>query len=680
MRASPSPTDRSGSSGKSLFVAGLIIYLAAQGMVVVPPALHPRSPVEMDDAYTYMIKAAEMQSCFRQDCAALRDLRAQLTAPTEDAELAWHRYRGFSRLFIVYHPLHSALMVGLRSLGLTWEVAYHVLWVAGWVLISLGLAYWSAAIFGPGPAGIGLFLLAFSLFPLAGLHYVTPSTLSLGVAMFAWGIVAGKGPGRTWLILVCMATMMLLHPMGRIYAGITLAYVFLMDQGAFLKRLRPIQILGWVFIATSFLLPLVIDRPLLSFSRDPNPAGWDLWQGLSNNIKDGVNVVRLWVYSYGGPAPVALAMGVGLVTLDRVHRHRVLRMLAPLLLILPVSLFQILPRYPAELFVRLWIPLAILLTGLLGQTLMVWIRSNFEWFCTAVACRRTKPTDGDGDPDRRWFSLVFTVASLAAIYQFALPRFQTSFHEWQVMRDRFSDFDRLVFDVSQPATITQTDDPCGPVLYESEEMMHFFFMYGTLQCGAVFHPAVKNAVDSDIWLKASNGIKYVVAWNPIRMIRPLDGGFVIESGEKLEIQSPVPLEISTISVLMEAIDGDAVVDIGVGAAGDSGEHHILNLPAGTPITWLPAEVSTTSRVIGLHLVPPSASVLIMGIRTTPSDTLQWPWDKGISLTVYGSSPAVPPKLVHFDVASSTLGLPHNPAAPARVVADEGHSILIRLGQ
>src|SRR5687768_17485890 len=169
-----------------LFTVGILLFTSVQLLMVVLPIRSRTVPVETDDAYTYIVKAAQMQDCFLQNCPALNDLREQLTAPSKNLHISWARYREYVRAFLVYHPLHSLILMGLHSTGFSWEASYNVLEVAGNLTLSLAVIYWLYSLFGAGPAGVALLFLAFTPFPNQGLHYVVPSNLALGIGILTW--------------------------------------------------------------------------------------------------------------------------------------------------------------------------------------------------------------------------------------------------------------------------------------------------------------------------------------------------------------------------------------------------------------------------------------------------------------------------------------------------------------
>src|SRR5262245_32277850 len=105
------------------------------------------------------------------------------------------------RAFMVYHPLHSILNASLHKAGLSWEAAYDAIRVVGAAFLIMAIAYWLLKLWSPGPAGVSLGLLSFMLLPDYGVHWIIPSNLALGIAIFVWArIFATNGAAEKSLI------------------------------------------------------------------------------------------------------------------------------------------------------------------------------------------------------------------------------------------------------------------------------------------------------------------------------------------------------------------------------------------------------------------------------------------------------------------------------------------------
>src|SRR6476660_7743940 len=95
----------------ALFTAGFLLYFTVNVGLVLVRVYKRTLPIHADDSYNYILKAVEMATCFRQDCPALEDLRSQVAEPSSDPEVSLRHWREYTRALVVYHPLHSALVV-----------------------------------------------------------------------------------------------------------------------------------------------------------------------------------------------------------------------------------------------------------------------------------------------------------------------------------------------------------------------------------------------------------------------------------------------------------------------------------------------------------------------------------------------------------------------------------------
>ncbi|MEJ2717475.1 MAG: hypothetical protein P8182_10100 [Deltaproteobacteria bacterium] len=61
---------------------GLLVNVSIQSAFIGFPVWTRALPPEVDDSMAYLVKTAEMESCFSQHCRALKDLREQIDFPT----------------------------------------------------------------------------------------------------------------------------------------------------------------------------------------------------------------------------------------------------------------------------------------------------------------------------------------------------------------------------------------------------------------------------------------------------------------------------------------------------------------------------------------------------------------------------------------------------------------------
>ena len=357
-----------------IFVLGLLTWAGVQGALINIPLWTRALPPEPDDAYIYLSKAPQMAQCFiRQDCPALEDLRTQTDQAGKSAATAWEASRARVTAFTVYHPLHSALILGLHASGLSWETAYKVLCSAGSALFLLGLGLLLHALVGPGPAGAALFLLAFQVFPGQGLHYVVPSNLALGIAMVVWARILAHRGDCPWCLTLGTAAMLGMHPAGLLYSLVSLLLAFLSGRGAPRPGRRFAALAATALLtALGFILPLLSTHPELARAPEPLPDGFNPWMFALNTLREILGSLDRFTAATGA-AILVLALLTGLRTLPAQRRTVLGRYCACVGLFLIAGLFHVMPHYPAEVFIRVWIPMAVGLAALAGYGLFKWL-------------------------------------------------------------------------------------------------------------------------------------------------------------------------------------------------------------------------------------------------------------------------------------------------------------------
>lgn len=664
-----------------LFAAGVLLFISVQLSMVVRPILSRTSPVETDDAYTYILKSAEMQECFLQDCPALNTLREQLTAPSPKLHIAWARYREYVRAFAIYHPLHSLILTGLHNVGLSWEASYNVLEVAGILLISLGIIYWLYSLFGAGPAGIALLFLTFTPFPNQGLHYVVPSNLALGIGLLLWASLLQRTRRPYWILIGGTLALVLMHTVGRLYA---LLGIFLFV----LLNLRQMKRSDWLasglsilIVGATFILPLVIHRPDLSFRAEPPPADWNLRLGYYNNIREAVSIVIAWMRLHGGIPLAVLLLIVGLFSLPRTQQRT--RIIGTGILVgglLVVSLLQVLPRYPAEAFNRIWVPAAIFLTGLMAHGIWRWVAAMLRWF------RQLLQHGLDDFRDRRWILsragwivvvLLFWGVVLARNSADTIIKGQNILREILAITVNSQD-SRL--DIEQPSVLPKED--CEDVLYMFEVPMHLYLTHGALTCGAIYHPALANTPEEAAWIENNQNLGYVVTWNPTIKATVTTGGnpLTLERGERIEFYIPEGWNSGQVYVYLENPGRD--VRLGISPLQTEANEkpknvERLSVPGGWS-GWLAIDITAQELARGFRLSGAQVSdqIFLRGIRSDPDSARNWPWDQGLTLVHRRSDSDAELTEINFNTAN----LVPYPDWSLTVLADRGDTVLLKVNR
>ncbi len=123
------------------FAVGLAVWMGVQGFFASSVIGNRSLPPEPDDTLTYIVKTMQMEQCPRQDCPALQDLLKQLSGTATSAEEAKQKGLAASRVFPIYHPLYSLILLGLKKFGLTLMETHKLMWILGPIFFGLAFAY-----------------------------------------------------------------------------------------------------------------------------------------------------------------------------------------------------------------------------------------------------------------------------------------------------------------------------------------------------------------------------------------------------------------------------------------------------------------------------------------------------------------------------------------------------------
>jgi hypothetical protein len=666
---------------RRLFTIGVLLFTSIQLMMVVLPIRNRTAPVETDDAYTYIVKAAQMQGCFLQNCPALNDLRQQLTAPSEKPNMTWIRYREYVRAFSIYHPLHSLILVGLHAAGLPWEISYNIVEIVGSLFLSLAISYWLYRMFGSGPAGIALLLLAFTPFPNQGLHYVVPSNLALGIGVLTWGCLFQRDHNSRWIILGSTVILVLMHPIGRLYALLGVLLFALLNVRQMKRTDWQMTGLSVFIIVLAFVLPLIITRPELSFPADPPPPDWTRWSGYTNNFRQSASFVALWMRSYGGFLIAVLLILVGLMSLPPSKQRTQVMVMGILLAgLLSASLLQVLPRYPAEAFSRVWIPFTIFLTGLIAHGLWRWASAVVHWI------RQVLKNGVQDFRDEGWILSVTGWAGVLLIFFGIVVARNTVNHVvdgQRILRETLTfttGSQDSRFDASQPSSLLETG--CEDILYMFEVPMHVYFAHGALECGAIYHPGVAGTPEEAHWIGDNQNLGYVVTWNPTIRASVTTGGnpLAVESGKSLEFYVPKSWSSEQIYLYLENTGGETRLNLSplpTEAGEKSKVLERISIPANWS-GWQAVDITTDEPAQGfvLEAARGSGEIFLRGIRSESDSPLNWPWDQGLALVQRPSNPDVQATEMNFD----TTSLVPYPAWSLTVLEDQGDTVLLKVNR
>ena len=250
--------------------------------------------------------------------------------------------------------------------------AYRLLWTLAPLIFGLAFACWLTAIFDPGVAGVALILLAFKVFPDTGLHHLVPSNLDHGPGRGPLGphhLLPGLGPlvpvprfpghrdhashrghlrghGRSPGPAAGRPGQAPPSPGGGGAVVACIVVVFLVAY--FVKR-------------PDFVLPPLLPHGDHPFWREVKGIGMNILQIMVENV-------RLSEALWGLPAIFCGALVYGYATLSQATRRVVRSMFLIYAVVLGGFMFYV-SNHPADVLFRLWIPLVVLLFGLVAKAI-----------------------------------------------------------------------------------------------------------------------------------------------------------------------------------------------------------------------------------------------------------------------------------------------------------------------
>lgn len=656
---------------KKLFVFAIpILFFYLQANLNFQVLQENRWPYEIDDAYQYILKGSEIsKGCFFQNCRALNDLRAQLLSPSETSELASAKNRQYHRIFVTYHPLHSFILAALAESGLSLEDAFLLMYIGGTIFMLLATIAWVYSVWGIRVGVIALLLLSGSL--TGAIRYISPSTLSLGIAFVAWCIILRGSKKIQWWLIPLLIAMVLMHQVGKVYAIVTLIiYVFFQRRPSRPQEWITPLTMG-VIILLAFITPLLISKPELKF--DPvafYPGNWNYLESWQASLPVTILSIQNWFAQFGNSlvAFAFIVIGVYGMLLSKNSRP----FLTGLLLFFCVtgSLFYIVPWYGAIAFNRVWPPLSIFGVGAVAAatiliTEAVWIHIH------KLAASRKKP-GRSGEfifnlPGWHTLSIILLCVLLASIFITYMYRAVNTYTDilagGQVRPDGIFNAEQLkLIDTGRPQTI----------VYLEETSMYYFLSHVGQHYGAIFVPTLNEISEFADWQEErGDEIQYLVAGNPIYQFPHEDreGGILLKSTEELAFRRSRPFETTGFEILISerkaALSFQVVID--------GGDVRTFNLGAG-PAEWVNiGQEGLFARTVQLYVRHKDSQMEILGIRLERSQAAFWPWHTDLEVTL-SSAAGVESNMIF---SKKTLVF-YSEFGDFEVLDDRGYSVLIRL--
>ncbi|MBO05790.1 MAG: hypothetical protein CMI58_01900 [Parcubacteria group bacterium] len=610
------------------FVCGVSFCLFFQLYLVISP-MHIRNlPIETDDAYAHIFKGFQAKSLFSEESPALLDLKKQLQEPSFNRGTAFARAKAYVRVFPQYNLLHSFPLAGLFKVGLSWETSYNLLWVLGFSFTLLSSALWLYASFGPGPAGIAMLFLSFIVFPGYKIAFADPSLMALGIAIFTWAVIVRYNRQAFLLVPLCVLLMILMHPVGRLYAGLTLLVYLLLSLRPLSKKIWLSFMLGVIMIATSFILPYLITSVDLKFPYYPPRVQYTWFQIWIAGIRTAIRTLFSFTSGIGGGL-IVIFTAISLVTL-RPERRKVVLVFIVMLGIFCIA--SLLYPYQAggEILKRTWPAMGILILGCIGQVIWVYLTFSLLWLHRILI--KTK------DLEKRMFlfnrnnwTIIRLICGISLLVM-TLNFFYVQGKSYLMARRVFKTKMDWTINEKQPAILIEQARQRDRVLYQDLVLAQYYIMNGTANLGAIIWNTEEDYSER-LKLLNDNRLRFLVTWNPILKCHGnegnSDGRFFFTDSRQLNLQFDTPVSLDNISLRIESYRHPTIVRAQVmGIRNAKNEFFTMHISGETTV-W--HQVSSEKIMVSELILESDGLLRLAGIKLSPLETLHWPWDQGVTL-------------------------------------------------
>ncbi len=605
-----------------LLALGLAIYISYQLPLALAPIQRCAQPDLDDDTYHYILKAQEMGECLGQDCPALRDLRRLLLIPPQlavEPSVRRQADRGAQRILQVYHPLHSLVLLALRSAGLEWPGVFKWFSLGFSLLRPLILALFLAAWFGPTAGALALMMLAAA--PLAPDNFA-PWVPCLYLALLVWGLLRWRPGWSSWTVALGAPAIITMHIM-----GLPLSLATFVLAWACTRQHRPKgfwlgMAWGGLLVGAWKLLPLFVDHPLLTLDSPgyvrmvlSRLLGRAVWLEFLRSFQDTFGLGgAVW-----GVRLAWLSLVAGLAGLLWQRRWRTL-LLGLVVAGTNFLAFMVVMRdFRAPLvFIRFWTLTAFYLAGLMGWAVYFWGARLVELFEDRDGVRRRLP---------------LLAGSLAALVMAGAGTGAVLWHHGQrvealeVALQRTLKRRNQTLDRKQPKRLLRLARPGDKVLYLQELPTYYYLSNGSLRLGAVLIRVARSRSLVDTWIKQNPDIRFVVLPNPIYKYHQARGmGIWLRKGDRFGLRLENRAPLGKVSTRLNNRGGAATLRITCdGGDGSS----LIQLPPRSD-RWLQVlpEDNGGCRELSLELVEGDGRQELLGIRLGDDRRgLAWPWNQ-----------------------------------------------------
>ncbi len=360
-----------GQKSRILFICTAIVFISIRlSTFIIPLSARNFLPIEQDDAYFYLLRAAQLERDFFQQSLALKDLRYEfsMSSPANSPHKRYQQLRIAMSHFFIYTPLHSAIIVIFHKSGISWISSYNCAQIFGIIFITTGLITLLYSLFATR-AWLPLLWLSVYIFPGHGIYYPVASNYAAGLTAWTLGLAIIYPARRNILLAIILPMLPLMHSIGIAYVALILFWFFFTINRSFQAKLQLLAY-GCTYIAFYLIMPHIVHTPCLTMPNYPLPEEWMDWSGIIINLKAILHQFKETAECFGGIflmltiLPAFAFFGLKSLQPERLRDWSTL--MAGIVGLEIVSIGHIAVYYPAEAFSRFAVILTPLFSGLIG--------------------------------------------------------------------------------------------------------------------------------------------------------------------------------------------------------------------------------------------------------------------------------------------------------------------------
>lgn len=614
------------SDSRTVFLLGMLIYLSIQVGIVVYTDQAREAPCEVDDAYSYILKAARFENGLYRQHAALESIKDQTAENTTDPTISKARSRAVWMIHYQYAPVYSAVLASIDLLVHDWEKSFSIFRYLGSLLIGVGIALWLRHLFGATIAGIALVICSFAIFTDQGLHYIVPGNITLGFFLLAWIVVCSDRKIATPLLFLFIPILCYLHRIGYIYATLLIICSFIHPSSRSWKErilvcsaagvlLLLCQYLGTFLFSADYLLPA-------GLGGGGSGGKMGFVKGVRININQLPEIIN-FSSIYRAKWYLVCFLGIsGVYFLADYRKARVIKAGGLIAFILFVSLFHMFPSSPATLFGRLWILAATLTAGA--------VAGAFYFAAIALIGKFSRDQVSKS-------SVVISIVILCMGVPVGYHTFHDGIHSIYNTCYHMIGRQRYKLYKSQTEKLGSLINNGDEILYSSEIPLFFYLSNGFLDYKAIFTRLLEPQ-DTVRYITSNPHLKYVSMINPLVLMKDTFeyNWFTLQKDKPVGF-SRTRSNTSDFFSLHIANRNKTPGKITV----TDGQHLSTDfiVDSGTS-QWfsLSGEFLSAAK---FEIFSENTGLTVTGFRTNGGQTTNWPWNTGWSvhtgLSAHGSS-------------------------------------------